>query len=419
MRTRHKQIKSLSSKIRYFFTRWQRIFYAPKQLSAVNICDEFADVKVEYIFNYTNNLIKLTKNGQSYYFKEARERCEFKKYIYDSVHWFFTEVCVEPLLEAEILQSLNKRGNFKKLVNMGNKVEDGSPFNEYLMSNDERILGLPAVHEEKKGIIRKFVFFIYGEINNYFYNFGVKNGQRQVFLAVRALAVKKLADTLSVGYMIPKTVYVKLYINGQEKYGTLENVAAGMDVTPVPCNERQKFVTPQLLRELTSLNILDVLCYDNDHRVNNYYTITDDKGRYVGVTSFDNDAPDVFFPSSSVNVKHSTNCSRLIDRRRLINRPHMDRMLAESVLGLKRKSLTVLCDYLNALQRCFLWKRIRKLQRAILKTCTENPDFLLEKDEWTTVHIKEDVSGKYGKTYLVSFLTDCHYPDGMHPFDVC
>lgn len=411
--------KSKKSNLRRYCSIIQRILYVPKQLQSVNRCDEFADAEVEYIFNYSNNIIKLSKDGKSFYFKEARERCPLRKYIEESLNWFFSEVYDEPQLRIDISQSLKNRSNFKKLVTMGNKDEEGSSFNEYLKTCDERVLGLPTVPEDKKDVVRKFIFYIYGEINNHFYNFGVKNGKRQSYLAVRAIAVKKLADMLSLGHIIPQTEFVKLIINGNEKYGTLESEAIGANVSTVPCEERRKRITPQLLRELTSLNVLDVLCYDNDHRVNNYHTLSDEQFRYVGVTSFDNDAPDNFFPSGKINFKHSTNCSRLVDSHGFINRPHMDRTLAECVLKLNRKSLKVFCNYLNSVQTGFLWKRIRKLQKAILKTSKARADFLLDKDDWTTAHIKEDLSGKYGKTYLVSFLNDCYYFGGLHPFDMC
>lgn len=419
LKSQYCSVKGQINKMRLFCMKWQQLFFIPKQLQAVNLGDEFADAQVEYILNFTNNIIKFTKSNEVFFFKEARERCGLRKYINKCVHEFFTDVCIDPQLESEIFESLQNKKTFKKLINLGDKAQNNSLFNAYLTSNDERFLNLPAVTEDKEGILRKFVFYIYGEITNYRYNFGVKKDSRQTFLAVRSLSVKKLADMLSLGYMIPCCCYVKMRLKRVEKYGVLAREADGEDVSRIPYIERQKFVTPSLLRELTSLNILDVLCNDDDHRVNNYHTVTDDENKYVSVMSFDNDAPKVFFPSAKVRFKHSANCSCLIDRRGLINRPHMDRGLAEAVLKLTKKSLKNFRNYLNSLQRSFLWIRIRKLQSAILKTIKTNPSFLLEKDGWTAEHIKEDLSGKYGKTYLVSFLTDYYYPDGLHPFDMC
>ena len=294
----------LINKIRAFGIKWQRLFFRPKQLPHITVHNGFANAEVERLFNFTNNIIKFTVDGKSYFFKEARERCSLRQYVEESVHEFFTEVCVDPISEDGILKSLKISGNFKKLVNLGNKTEEGSPFNRYLTTNDERVLGLPPASEDKKGLIRKFVFYIYGEINNYYYNFGVKKGKMQTFLAVRAIAVKKLADMLSIGHLVPQTDYVKLTVNGRERCGALESQAAGVDASLIPLQERKKRITPELLRELTSLNILDALCYDNDHRINNYFTVQDGEGSFVGVASFDNDAPSVFFPSAKVNFKH-------------------------------------------------------------------------------------------------------------------
>ncbi len=408
----------LVKKTHAFILKVQHLFYVPPQIWRVENIGGFEKAKAEFIFNYTNNVIKLESGSEVYYFKEARVRCNLKEYVNARISEFFTVICPDPVLEREITQSLSVKKNLKKLVNMGDKTDNYSPFNAYLTLNDERLLGLPQIPEDKKGTARKFIFYIYGELTNYFYNFGVKKGKIQTFLAARAVAVKKLADMLSVGYIVPQTRFVKILFDGCERYGVLENRAEGIDASCMPCDKRRELITPQLLREFTILNVLDALCHDDDHRVNNYHAVTDG-GKFVGVTSFDNDGPSVFFPSPSVNLRHSTGCSRLINRRGLINRPHMDRALAGSVLNLKRNTLKSFCNYLNPLQRNCLWSRIRKLQKALLKTSKKNPDFLLDKDEWTAAHIQEDLSGRYGKTYLASFLTDCYYPEGVHPFDMC
>ncbi|MCM1438919.1 MAG: hypothetical protein NC131_06875 [Roseburia sp.] len=399
--------------------RRQRVLFKPLQLNG--LCERYdaSGARIEYVLNYTNNIVKFTRNGKASYFKEAKIRGGLKSCIKDCVHCFFTEICADAELERRVSESLSNKKNFKKLVKMGYKDGKGSPFNRYLVSGDERFLGLPLAESGKKASLRKFIFYIYGEISNYHYNTGVKRGQRQTFLSTRALAVKRLADMLGLGYMVPETRYVKTQFCGRERYGVLEAEAEGVNVASVPCGDRLKRVTPALVRELTNLNVLNVLCSERDQRPDNYRTLTNGDGGYIGVVSFDNDGPDVFLPSFSIAFKNCVNCSPIVDKRGYINRPHMDKNLANAVCGMEAGEIKTLSPYLTYLQRLALWKRFKKIKKAILKTEKARSGFLLEKDEWTAEHVDGELSGKYGKTYAVSFVTDCYYPDGLSPFDKC
>ena len=402
--------------MRSFCSRWQNIFYAPKQISA---CDNFDldGAQAEYIFNYTNNLVKLSKDGKPYYFKEARERRAFPAYLKESVDRFF-EIYPNPELHNKVLASIRSRSARRKILHMGQKDERRSPLHRYLVSGNERVLGLPSTEGADKEIMRKLIFCLYGEVNNYLENVGVKKGDKQTFLAVRALAVSRLAALLGLGHLIPQTRYIRVMLDGRERVGVLTDEAKGEDASLVPCKERKRRITPQLLGELTSLNVLDLLCFDNDHRVNNYFAVTDEAGNYIGISSFDNDAPNAFLPTLTVKMKHSTNCSNLIKGGK-INRPHMDGGLARAVAALNKDSLACLRVYLRRIQFFCFFKRLKKLQRAIARTQRARADFLIVDGAWTGEHIQADLSGKYGKTYLQSFLTDCYYLGGLHPFDAC
>ena len=72
----------------------------------------------------------------------------------------------------------------------------------------------------------------------------------------------------------------------------------------------------------------------------------------------------------------------MIDGGNQIQRPHMDRSLAETLLRLDPRKLRLLLKpYLNVLQIAAVNTRIRRLNRAIVKTQAQNPGFLI--DEWT------------------------------------
>lgn len=387
----------------------------PKQIGKAASLGEFASSDAEYILNYTNNVLKLSRGGEEFFFKEARLRAPLREYMLSCVDDFFAFYPNDGV-KRRVAESLKKRRNVKRVYNMGYRVQEGSPFNRYVLTGDETVLGLPPFEGEEKELVKKLVFFLYGAVTNYDYNMGVKRGRRQTFLAVRSLAVEEIAGMLGLSFMIPRAVYGELLLDGREKAGVLTAKAAGVNASEIPPAARQKGVTPSLLKALTDLNFLDAVCSDNDHRVDNYFTLTDGEGNFIGVVSYDNDGPSVFGLSDRPDQRHSLRCSPLI-RGGKINRAHMDRGLAERLLAIRAGDLKKLSVYLTYAQVRALRKRVECLQRAVRRTAKSDPAFLA--DNWTEDFVREDLSGKYGKTYLVSFLTDCDCSAGLSPLDVC
>lgn len=391
----------------------------PKQLEFQAIAEDFSQAEIEYILNYTSNIIKLTSNGRSYYFREAKKRYKtLKECVLFNVDIFFREIMPKYKLEAEIKEHLRKGKNLRRLVYMGGKNERGGNLYRYLISGDERFVGLPlARNQEDKDLERRLIFFLYGEINAFICNTGVKAGDLQTFSAVRTLGTQRLAEILGLGNMIVPSKYVKISVNGNIKYGILSEKACGSSRVDVPCEERVRHVTPHLLRALTNLNILDVLTFDNDHRIGNYFVVENGSGEYEGIASFDNDGMTVFALSSRINKKNPIKCSGILRKNGEINRAHIDKGTASVLLALKREELNELSAYLSGVQIYCVWLRLKKLKEAIKKTLKNRRDFLLEENEWSDLHIRQELCGDYGKTYLKSFLFDGYFEKGLHDFD--
>lgn len=391
----------------------------PKQLSFSDRRDDFAGAKAEYILNYTSNVIKITHDGRRYFFKEAKKRpASLRACVYEGVDTFFEEITEDPALKERVLVSLKQESNLKKLARMGSKERPGDRLHRYLVSGDETILGLPrhtSSAEEKE--LRKLVFYLYGELQNWFYNTGVKAGELQTFSAVRALGTYALARLLGVEELIPRCDFVKICLNGKTKYGVLSEEAPGDTWISRPPKERASLVTPAILRGLTNLNLLDVLAGENDHRVGNYHVVTEASAGESPILSFDNDSPDVFGFSANVRFSNLTGCSLFIDKKGLINRAHLDEKAAKALLAMKKERLQALQPYFGRLQLWFLWRRIGKVQKALTKTLSVRRDLLLWEGEWSAEHLRKDLSPKYGKTYLASLLTDCYFEKGFHDYD--
>lgn len=392
----------------------RRILYAPKDLEPEQSGTLSASA-VDHIIDYTNNIVVFQTDGGKLYLKPSRLHQSKRAFLDSCVRIFFSEIHSDDKLKAAVEQCLKSSSCRRKLFRMGAKNKR-TPLNRYLTTGDVACLGLPAVDKAQAAGLRKFVFFMYGEINAYNENCGLKKGARQTFGAVRALAVYKLACELGIS-AVPKTRFVQFACRGREYVGTLIDEGSGINVGSIPPDRRKRRVTPSLLRTLSDLNFLDVLTCDNDRRADNYLTVTDEHGDFVDVCSCDNDGPTVFLPTPSTSVKTVVGYSPLIKNGR-INRPHMSRALADSILAFDREKADGYKQFLSGLQlRCFK-SRLKVLQKAILKTVKTDPTFLLDDDGWNADCISEELSGSYGKTYLVSFIEDCYRVSGVHPFDM-
>lgn len=389
----------------------------PKQPSFVDMTEQFSGAKTEYILNFTSNIIKITNDGKTYYFKESKRREKnLKECVLSGVKSFFCEVERNSIFESKVLNHLKIHKNLKKLINLGQKDKKGSNFNRYLLTQDEKWIGLDIVEsEEERRIIRLLAFYLYGEINAYIWNFGVKRGRLQTFSANRTLGVTAIAKLIHVEDLLTSAKFVKITLNGIEKYGILSEEAEGSAKVEVSYEERMKNVTPSFVRALNNLNLLDVLTGDNDHRVGNYNVIGEEK--YISVKSYDNDGPSCFSLTARVNTKNQVGCSPFLTRKGEINRAHFDREVANALLSIRREDIGVLRTNFTRLQVYGLWKRIKKVQKAIEKTVKQRAEFLLTEGEWTERLAYQDVLAEYGKTYLKSFLTEGYYECGLHQFD--
>ena len=391
----------------------------PKQLSFLDYTDRFVGADAEYILNFTSNVIKITKDGKSYFFKEAKERrSSLRECVYNAVECFFDEIADSRDLKKKTLEALKIKRCFNRLVGMGYKDVKGDRFNRYLITGDESWLGLPSPADEaERATLRKLVFYIYGEVENWFYNINLKKGQLQTYSAVRALGTQELARMLGIDSLIPRSDFVKIELLGKVRYGVLSEEAAGDTLTSVTPSERAHSVTPELLRALTNLNLLDALTGDNDHRIGNYHVAKNELRKYYAVFSFDNDSPDTFKLSSSVRRSNLIGCSPFVGKDGLINRAHFDADAATALLQIKKADLKARLPYLGMMQQSFLWGRVRKIQNAITKTVGSRGDFLVSPTDWRMEHVNSDLSPRYGKTYLASLLSDCYFESGLHDFD--
>lgn len=222
----------------------------------------------------------------------------------------------------------------------------------------------------------------------------IRGKKYSFFAASKSMATQIVAEELGLTDLITPSKWCRVVTDDSTvRFGVLSASAPGhrmIDVSMEP--------SPSLQKALLNLNLLDVICYQPDHGPNNYNVYTDVQGN-CQINAFDNDNAKTFFPCPNATQSFS-GCSPFVVGR-LINRPHLSESTAEQlqcadISRLKQR----LRPYLNFLQITAVISRIHALQKAICNTKKENISFLLEDNQWNEETVKEELSGKYGQTYL-------------------
>lgn len=231
---------------------------------------------------------------------------------------------------------------------------------------------------------------------------GIVRGERHSFFhASRAAASQIVAEELGLAHLITPSKWCRIFVGDEEKYfGILSASAPGrrmLDQVPELAGSLQK--------ELTNLNLLDVICFQPDHGPNNYNAAVDTQGHW-SVCAFDNDNALTFFPMFSVGDALA-GCTPFVNRKGCISRPHLDESTARNLEQVNIKRLkSRLKPYLNSLQIAAVIGRLHALQKAVDSTRACDRGFLIGEDGWNEQTAAEELCGAYGRTYLTVCAKD-------------
>lgn len=243
-------------------------------------------------------------------------------------------------------------------------------------------------------------YYISADISQYKKN--KFRNQPQTFSANRIMAQEALAKLLGIENLFPHTDFVNLHIDNQiPAFGIMMDASRG--IYPLKLRDKLSLsITPNLQRELTMLNFHDVICNEKDHRPGNYHILMDEtNSKATHISVFDNDCRWTFFPTKSVTFKTYAGASPLLNDKGDINRPYLDKDFADRLIKITKDNLYKnLNPYLNKLQLSTCYAKIVKLKKAVLKTSKKHQGFLIEQDKWNDSTIHEELSGKFGNTYL-------------------
>lgn len=368
--------------------------------------------EITYICS-TSNILSYSYQGKKYFFKECRRHTEFKLYVADTVADYFNLICkynakdkIRNIIECDT----NKTHNLKRLRKINEFCYRDYSVNNFYDGWDTSRIGFPGlfstyVQGKDMEVIEfmncyfvEFLKYIRNEIYNFDANRYVCNDDYQLFLSSNSIATKKLAELLKIGNLITNVRYVRLIIDGKtEKIGIVTEEAKDICPLHLPMLKKTK-ISPNFQRRLLILHIFDTLCFQRDHKQENYYVKLSDEEIVDDLEAFDNDSPMAFSPLPMVEVMTSMRCSPIIMNGKY-NRPFVCESFVRTLLEInEKKIIDVLKEDFSWMQIYMLILRLKKLQDAI-----RNANSISE-DEWDETTIAEELSGKYGNTYLNHYM---------------
>ncbi len=252
--------------------------------------------------------------------------------------------------------------------------------------------GMEQLPDACRDIAVLFLWYMRGVATAQRSAMAVRSKGTSYFSAVKSIATGIVAIELGLGSTVTEAKPAFLSIDGTTLKGVISERARGVRMQDAKAGK-----TPSLQRELSNLHLLDTVCFQTDHGINNY-NVYDEGGEHF-VCAFDNDNPYTFLPTPFVS--HSlAGCSPLIVKGQ-INRPYLSDGTVKALQALDIKGLKAkLKPYLNPLQLWALSRRVRKLRKAIRQGLGKNSLRLLKDGDWSAETVKEETKGSYGSTYL-------------------
>lgn len=386
-----------------------KTFLKPKGFSKIpqNIRNIDCDQEdVVLLTNTSNNVFRVKTQNGYIFFRECKIHKEIYEYVNDEIDFYYSKIHPE-LLDDKLFiqQALNNRKSFKKFINMGIVNDFYSGAYNFCIGNGGKHIGILGMEPDREERIKDFVQYIWGELFVYKLNNGLKIGEYQTYNAARSIAVSRLAKLLGLRDLIPNTEYALLNIRGKTiMFGTAMDEAAGICMETMSVEDRNNVSSPALQRALNNLNLLDVICFEKDHRPGNYNVVINN-GKATNVVAFDNDSPNSF-GIGGICFETYLGCSPMFVNNSL-NRPFVDKSIVDNILNVDIKDLCEeVSDFLNIVQIYALKYRVKKIKK-ILK---QIPEEKLLNNEWNEKTMKTELKCEDLVTYLTKFISGRELP---------
>ena len=308
----------------------------------------------------TNNLIELWSGNKKFYLRLCDRHVDERKLIELLVYKY--EYLSGQSLQGKIKEEILERP--KRFMQMGYIDDFDSLVYLFFKHKDPTIIGL-KIEKTRFYELKDFIYFAWSEIAAYKRN--ILSGKWQTFNYNRCRCQELLYTRLGIGDFICSTYPVIVRIGEYICYGYLMDEAGGINSMYFDSSRNYNCNTEELKKVLNTLNIMDVICYERDHRPGNYNIITNNR-EYVSIQAFDNDSDLCFLPSISVS-KEFVGASSLIDKDGYIARRQLDEDFLSRLVGVPDSDIVeVSAPFLNRIQLKCLMIRLHKVQTAVRRT---------------------------------------------------
>lgn len=218
-------------------------------------------------------------------------------------------------------------------------------------------------------------------------------------LSKRNIATSRMAGLLGLSNLVTAAVSVSLHSKqAPEEKGVATMMAKGAVLQDITVAKLPLEVSPEVVKELINLQILDFICGQVDRNSSNLffeYEEKDGKRILTHVTGIDSDMAFGRLSYEALTKDRSGYLQAMpLELAGSCPLPVMDETLCESILALNRETMTnVLADLLNQEELDALWGRIEKTQMMLEK----NRD-RMKNGDWDQSDV-EAIAGMEVKSY--------------------
>lgn len=370
-------------------------------INVKNLPKLYCDVtNIEEQTHSTNNMLFVHVKEKKYFFRICKKHGTFSSFVTAFIENFVqNNSSVLSSCEIDILKkSYKSRKHLIKLYYIGVKNNYYSLYRLALRLNSPRLIGLDCVQFTPSLIL--FAHQIWSEVYSYRLNWFPN--RYQVFNLTHSLCEEAVCKLLCPNEsLLCSNEVMRLIIGEKTIIGSLQEKAQGVNVDDLSTEEIRTLVSPHLQRVLNILNVLDAICNEKDHRPNNYNIVLDDDGKGRSIQVFDNDSPFAFFPTFSSKFHSYFGTVPLVSHRGIIRLSFLDKDFVLRIMDIGKKDIINTCrPYLNFIQCLATYYRFKRIKKAIIKTMHERTDFLSDKNHIDIDLYNDEISGKYGRTYL-------------------
>ena len=165
-------------------------------------------------------------------------------------------------------------------------------------------------------------------------------------------------------------------------------------------------VTGGFQRDLCNLQVLDVICGQQDRHDNNYFVGVNESGELSGVQGIDNDGA-FGLAETSLEKRHQGHAAAIYDKKGNMSIPFMDKNLAQRIEQLDPEMIRfALKDLLKDDEIEATIDRLNKTREAIARQRREDPSRLLDDDEWNDDTAQRLIDDAWEKNGIFNSIFD-------------